>query len=134
MMDQMSVFEALDTWDAVEIRPEECLEGRTAWVIEYAKITNSPDYDAKVQYCMARPRRIVFEKDSRLDGEHGWSLYWHTDDGLASWGAYGCGWQEKYYFATQPTWSDCQRFVRERWKKYAGQPIRKWREKVTGHD
>ena len=121
---QLSIFGALDEYEAAEIPPERCRKGVQAWKIEYAGITNSIRENAPILYYKVRPRRIMFEWDSKLD-KYGWNVYWKTIDGKNYWGACNL-YHDHEYFAAEPTAADCERYVKAHSRDYAGQEIRPW--------
>ena len=124
MDEQLSFFAAMDAYEAVELTPEQCLENVTAWTIEHRGIRNSVMEGAPVLYYEARPRKIMFERDSYKD-QYGWNVSWKAIDGKSYWCA---SWvfKKHWLFATKPGAADCRRHVREFCREYKGQEIREW--------
>lgn len=131
IMGQLSIFAALG-YETPEIDAKDCRKDVKAWVIEFCGITNSFDDEAPILYYRARPRRIVFERDSKLESRGG-CVYWHTDDSLDFIGSFGMYWEPGKFFASKPSWTDCERCVREN-PDFAGQEIRVWERRMSVWD
>ena len=111
---QLSIFGMMDQYESPRLPYEACKAGVMAWVIECAAITNSWDTAAPVKYLTARPRKILFKRDSHED-PYGWCIYYDSVGGpgeyFGSWGA------RTDVFASRPTDADCERYAREHYGK-----------------
>lgn len=127
MQGQISVFDLLGEYDTPLLPFEVCKKGVKAWIVEFARITNSWDRDAPVQFVALRPRKIIFEEDSELD-EYGWNLFYRSVGSpyFEEWGG------TETIFARKPSFDDMIRFFENEAarRKYLavppGTPYRKW--------
>ena len=125
MEEQLSMFSMLGDWETPLMAREDMKKGVKAWIIEMAGITNSIWPNAPILYCMARPRKVMFIRDSRKDKNGYWDTFADCVGGTY-FGWYG-GRGRKYIFASKPTWNDCENHVKREldcWK--TGIEIRPW--------
>jgi len=123
---QMSIFSLLEGYDAPRLPWQDCKQGVKAWTIQCRAVADSLNDNAQILYLEARPRRILFKRDSEQD-QYGWSLFYDSVGG----GNYFGGWGNRIdVFATQPTEADCERYARARYAKErrvtASTPYRPW--------
>lgn len=118
MMDaeQISMFALVEQYETEQLPPAERKKDVKAWTIQVQGITNSFRQDAPILYCIVRPVRIIFERDSRWDSHYQkWDTFGHSLGGRY-WGWYG-GHGRMTVFRRKPTHGDCFLYARQ-WKEY----------------
>lgn len=122
--EQLSMTAMLDGYETALLPPEERKKDVKGWTVEAFPITNSFKANAPILYWVVRPRRIVFERDSKWDERYKcWDTFGHSLDGRYM-GFYG-GHGSMVVFSTKPSHADCFLFVRKEkrdWKP--GEEIR----------
>lgn len=121
---QLTLFDVLGEYTTPRLDYRQCLEGEKAWIVEFVAWVDDDDRVVEVR---ARPRRIVFRKDSRQD-DYGWNVFFDSCDGKdAAFGKWGGRVQGDAIFARRPGWSDCERFVRQVYAIDSGVPVLPWK-------
>lgn len=126
--EQITMFGFVDEYETEQLPPEERKKDVKAWAIEAGPITNSWRHDAPVLYWRVRPRRIVFERDSRWDPHYqSWDTFGHSLGGRY-FGFYG-GHGKMPVFRKEPSWQDCCVYVRKQRGYLPGTEIRNWEDR-----
>lgn len=120
--EQVSMFTLVEEYETEQIPPEQRKEGVKAWTIEAYAMAKGWNTD-EIAYWVVRPRRIVFERDSKWDSRYQkWSTFGHVTEG-PYWGWYG-GHGNMETFRTKPSHGDCFLFVKRKREYRPGQEIR----------
>ena len=120
--EQVSMFTLVEEYETEQIPPEERKKDVKAWTIEAFAMAKGMDTD-EIAFWVVRPRRIVFERDSRWDSRYQkWDTFGHGIGG-DYWGFYG-GHGSMPVFIKKPSHGDCFLFVKRKREYRPGQEIR----------
>jgi len=121
---QLTLFDLIGEYSTPRLDYRQCLEGVKAWIVEFAAWVDGDD--DRVVEVRARPRQIVFKKDSN-QSRYGWGVFCDSCDGKNAFGMWGSRFRGDVVFARRPTWSDCERFVRQVCAIDSGVPVLPWK-------